>query len=116
MSDSCEFEFADVLWFAAIKPHGCRINASFKAEATRTKALFELPLTLHAQVGSDNPFLASCYLTTFVQHTIIPMLVQEEHPRLQFHNNLLFDGRTLVGQVVGIEDCLAAFTTRGWGR
>ena len=116
MSDSCDFESADVLWFAAIKPNDCRINASFKAEATRTKAFLELPLPLHAQVGSDNPFLASCHLTAFVQHTIIPMLVQEEHPRLQFHNNLLFNGRTLVGQVVGIEDCLAAFTTRGWGR
>lgn len=43
-----------------------------------------------------------------MQHALIPVLMQQQHARLQLNHNLLLDRRVLERQVVGVEDRLAA--------
>lgn len=50
-----------------------------------------------------------------MQHALIPVLVQQQHARLQLDYDLLLDRRVLEWQVVGVEDCLATFAACGWG-
>lgn len=48
-----------------------------------------------------------------MQHALIPVLMQQQHARLQLNHNLLLDRRVLKRQVVGVEDRLAALAACG---
>ena len=71
-----------------------------------------LYLSSHTEIRSNDPFLALSNLSSLMQHAVIAMLMQQQHACLETDHNLLINRRLLEGNIVGIENRLAALATR----
>lgn len=73
-----------------------------------------MALSFDAQVATDDPLLACCHFPAFVQQTVLPVPVKQEHADFELGD----DGRWCrfaFGWWIWIEDRLASFAA-GRGR
>lgn len=65
-----------------------------------------------AEVATDDPFLACCDFSAFVQQAVLSVSVEEKHADFELCSDWWRSGCALGGRI-GIEDCLAAFASSG---
>lgn len=72
------------------------------------EAVDPAPSALDAQVATNNPFLPGRHLSAFVQQTVLPMPVKQEHADFELCDDRR--GRCFaLGWRIGVEDRLTAF-------